>query len=79
MKHLSANRFFLLLTFFCNGLNMSHNRSNPMKRMSGVVITNAEDEKIEEAQAKTQLDFIFVFCNFANHMVPIASKIFLDR
>lgn len=40
---------FSAVDIFLQRIEYAENRSNPMKRMSGVVLTNAEDEKIEEA------------------------------
>jgi 4-hydroxythreonine-4-phosphate dehydrogenase len=40
---------FMALEIFKNRNEYAQNRSNPLKRMSDVVLTNVEDEKIEEA------------------------------
>ncbi|MBX2920584.1 MAG: 4-hydroxythreonine-4-phosphate dehydrogenase PdxA [Chitinophagaceae bacterium] len=39
---------FSAVDVFLQRIEYANNRSNPMKRMSGAVLTNAEDEKIEE-------------------------------
>lgn len=39
---------FSAIDIFLQRIEYADNRANPMKRMSGAVLTNAEDEKIEE-------------------------------